>query len=494
LKFYYNTGFFPEEYGMSTYTNLLKVSIIVVLLFAGCKDNPAEPSSEGSNDARASSVSGRILDSLNAPIFGALILDQGSFYGIDTSAVDGAFRMNFQLTANYTTSFIVRLSGYFADTVTVTVQPGDDLQLTIHLRRDIASPIIPNTDNYPAKIKFISTSANDIFVAGVGSIENATLVYEVQDSLGFPIRPSRRAVAHYSLKFFPNTFTNVGTPPQILPDTAITDDEGKIKVNIVSGTQAGVAQVIVTVDLGSGLFLTSLPVKISVHAGFPDQRHFTIAMGQFNFPGLDYNYVKDVMTVLVADKYSNPVAKGTAVYFNTSHGAVTTGYNLTNDEGFVDQTLFSANPRPEYIDTLNTGPGWTYVYARTLGEGNSVIIDSALVLWTGAPIVTVLSSPTPFADSGGSGPWTIRVWDRYRHPMSSGTVISVGAGEAVVTGDVPTTMPDAFFPGPGITDFTFSLSKPEGTIKSLKVSVSVVVNHPVAAYSLKVTIASGVLP
>ena len=123
-------------------------------------------------------------------------------------------------------------------------------------------------------------------------------------------------------------------------------------------------QIVVNIQLSGRPLLVSQPVKISVHAGFADQRHFTIAAQQINFPGLDKAFQQYNITVQVGDKYSNPVLQGTAVYFNTSHGIIQTGggdAGLTDVNGFVTKTLYSANPFPVPPDTL---PGMASGFSR----------------------------------------------------------------------------------------------------------------------------------
>ncbi len=139
------------------------------------------------------------------------------------------------------------------------------------------------------------------------------------------IENNPRAFAQFSLEFFPNTFTNVGTEPTLIPSADSTDDNARLRVSIRSGTQAGVVQVFAQIDLGGGRYVRSQPVKISVHAGYADQRHFTLSSKYYNFPGLDLANYSYIMNVHVVDRYSNPVLKGTAVYFNTMHGAIGTG-------------------------------------------------------------------------------------------------------------------------------------------------------------------------
>ena len=196
------------------------------------------------------------------------------------------------------------------------------------------------------------------------------------------------------------------------------------------------------------------------------------------------------MTVQVGDKYSNPVLLGTAVYFNTMHGIIGTGHSsipvgTTDIDGFVTQPLYSANPFPEFADTINLGPGWSWVYARTLGESATWVVDSVLMLWTGQPIISNVAGPATFAipNGGSDGPWTFTIADKYGHPMSPGTTINVSGTALIVDGDaVNVVMPDTFSSGPGFTTFTVVASDADpSTIPPVptKSVLTITVNHPV---------------
>jgi hypothetical protein len=342
----------------------------------------------------------------------------------------------------------------------------------------------PPSARQPAQIAFIGSSASNIFVSGVGGTETSTLTYEVRDSLGVPIDLTRRANVVFSLQFFPNSFTGGGTAPAILPKSDSTDAQGRVRVTIVSGTQAGVIQLISTLSLPSKT-ITSQPVKISVNAGFADQNHFTIAAPYYNFPGLQRAFSPTLtVTVGVTDKYSNPVIAGTQVYFHSAHGTMTPGGG-TSATGFVSATLIPANPYPTN--------GYSKVYAQTIGENGVHITDSIVVLWTGAPIITN-TGPSTFTipDSGTSGAFTFSVVDKNGNPLSSGTSITVSSTVGTVTGAITTILNDTFSTGEGITTFSVYLEDDvpgdanPPALGDLKVSVV----HPVyGTYSL--VLASG---
>ena len=351
---------------------------------------------------------------------------------------------------------------------------------------------VPPSARKPAQIGFLGSTATDIYISGVGALENAMITYEVRDSLGVPITRTERTYATFSLQFYPNTFGGTGgTSPTLLPSADSTDDLGKLRVSILSGTAAGVVKVTARIQTASGIIISE-PVNISVHAGFPDQRHFTIAPVQYNFPGLQRAYLAQNITVLVGDQFSNPVKDGTAVYFNASHGVIQTGPISTKD-GFVTNTFYSGNPLPLGADTLQVpysstlhGEGFGRIFARTLGKTNAQIIDSIPILWTGSPILVNTSASTDYngmTNGATSGPYTFTVTDYLGHPMSPGTTISVSGDALVMSGDgVGITMPDVMIGGPGFTSFSVMAEDADATTVSVppkKSQITLRVVHPV---------------
>jgi hypothetical protein len=416
-----------------------------------------------------------------APISGALVYDAVGLPR-DTTKADGSFILRYpDITQPYRGTVLARKDGFEGDSLRFTLNPGFDTTVTLRLRELLFQ--VPPSAREPAQIAFISASTSDIFVSGVGALENAILTYEVRDSLGTPIDSRKRAYATYSLNFFPHTNTPGGTPPRLIPSADSTDNAGRLRVNITSGTKAGVAQVVVRINTPGGPIF-SQPVRIGVNSGFPDQRHFSLYATRYNFPGLQrFNERLDI-TVQVADKYSNPVQAGTVVYFSTTHGSIQTQGAVTGADGFVTKQLISGRPTPEGPDVLpGLGPGFAYVKAQTLGENGTFVADSILVLWTGEPIITKLDTITTFTvpNGGGVGPFRFRVADRYGHPVSAGTSISVTAEGALVTGDALVVMRDTFASGPGTTDFVVTVrdSNPNETDPPTPTILKVTVTHAV---------------
>ncbi len=372
-----------------------------------------------------------------------------------------------------------------------------DFQGNLSAASSIDTGSVPISARQPAQIAFLGITASDIYVAGVGGTENSVINYEVRDSLGQPIDQNRRAYAIFTPQFFPNSTIGGGTAPTLIPSADSTDDQGQLRVSVVSGSEAGVLKVLVTIQL-PGKTVTSQPVKISVHSGFPDQHHFTILPSHFVFPGID-SYNEIPFTVVVGDTFSNPVPSGTAVYFHTQAGIIETGsqdFNAyTNAKGEATVNLKTVNPTPTTLPYYDPtfGPGYEWVYAQTQGSNNQYVIDSVLVVWTRLPIVvqgvpdTVVSIPI----NNASVPISVTVKDGNGNPLPDGTTFAVTVVpppnppqgfEVGTSGDDAVTIPNAAyarFPGQQITDFTFQVvDKSTGSFANTSLTVKITVNSP----------------
>jgi hypothetical protein len=372
-----------------------------------------------------------------------------------------------------------------------------DFQGNLSAVSSIDTGTVPISARQPSQIAFLGITASDIFVAGVGGTENSVISYEVRDSLGQPIDQNRRTYATFTPQFFANSTIGGGTAPTLIPTADSTDDQGQLRVSVVSGSEAGVLKVLVTIQL-PGKTVTSQPVKITVHSGFPDQHHFTILPSRFVFPGID-SYNEIPFTVVVGDTFSNPVPQGTAVYFHTQAGIIETGsqdfnaYTNTNGEATVN--LKTVNPTPTALPYYDAtyGPGYEWVYAQTQGSNNQYVIDSVLVVWTRLPIVVqgIPDSVVSIPANGASAPISFTVKDGNGNPLPDGTKITVIAVppsnpptgfDVATSGDVSVIIPNAAyarFSGSQITDFAFQVvDRSQGAFTGTSVTVDVTVVSP----------------
>ncbi len=296
----------------------------------------------------------------------------------------------------------------------------------------------------PGSIAFMSISNTEIQVTGTGGTETTTLLFEVRDSLGIPVDSS------YGVKF---TFTNSpGGGEFITPDIGHTDAAtGQVSAIIHSGTRSGVLQLLASVYTPTDTISSEI-VRLIIHAGLPDQAHFSVSLNPINIPGLVYDLRTSTVTALVGDKFGNPVPQGTAVYFTTTLGVVSTDGGFTDENGTVSVTLMSGNPRGD--------SGFGYVKAFTVGESGVTVTDSARMLFSGYPNITYTGSSTFSVTRGGSVSFTFDVADLYGHPITKGSTIQILATDTEsdfgLTGVL--TMGDTQVSGPGSTQFTMTFT------------------------------------
>jgi hypothetical protein len=362
---------------------------------------------------------------------------------------------------------------------------------------------VPPSAHKPSKVAIVGNpTATNLFVAGVGNIENSVILYEVRDSLGIPIDTSNRVSATFAIDFYPNSSVGGGTPPKVIPASAVTNDRGQFTASVVSGTQAGVLKLVARVPLPDGGVILSEPVKITVHAGFPDQDHFTLLpdpKGWQYDPGLLIWKLR--FTVAVGDTFSNPVQAGTAIYLHSQAGVVQTGQtgfaSYTTADGTAFTYLYGVNPLPltapyyynpsagmPYYNEIAGRSGYAWVTAQTQGRGSDRWVqDSVLVNWVGVGgggvggggvagggvfFTGIPTTPVPVPTAGGSSaPISITIKDNNGNPLAFGATINavVLNPNPLLGWNITTSLsagipsaPYARFPGPNITDFTFNVT------------------------------------
>jgi len=133
----------------------------------------------------------------------------------------------------------------------------------------------------PGSIAFMSITNTEIQVTGTGGTETTTLLFEVRDSLGVPVDST------YPVRF---SFTNSpGGGEFITPELGYTDAAtGQVSAIIHSGTRSGVLQLLASVYTPTDTINSEI-VRLIIHAGLPDQTHFSIGLSPLNIPGLVYN-------------------------------------------------------------------------------------------------------------------------------------------------------------------------------------------------------------
>ena len=437
-------------------------------------------------------VSGTVLDrTTSTPLTGVTITAQ-SLAGGSTSTTTGSngqFTISF--TIDSTTSVIVAFSksGWRDTTVVFSIKSGSITPATVIMTpRSIIGNPGGGGSGLAQTIAFLGANPQEISVRGVGGLETALLTFEVRDSLGLPIDAAHALTLTISIQNGP------GGGEYISPTPVTTNAAGQAFTTITAGTRSGVFQIVATGTVGARV-LSTTPVRLTINAGFADQVHFTIAAPYYNLPILGVANARTPVSILVGDRYSNPVAVNTAVYFRSSAGVIQPTV-FTNADGQGSVSLISGNPQPfGAYAAVAFGDGYHYIVARTLGEAGVAVTDSILVLWSGRSLISNFNPTTFDIPNGGSQVFTFTVADALGHPLAAGTAISVLAlvppppdpnapvNQVQLTFGVAggITLNDMIFPGPGATTFSCRLS--DGTTNiadsiGTRVALSVSVGGP----------------
>jgi hypothetical protein len=411
----------------------MKKNVFFVFLFflvlMGCKKKAVEPEVP---QQKMVILSGSVFESVTgSPIDSAVVKVTGITPQIVTyTDSTGKYRVSFEVETETDVNVIAFKEGYEPDTVAVLAIPGRTVNVPSLLLKRTA-PETP-TSGEPASIVLVSQTAKSIGVKGSGSVETAQMVFEVQDSSGKPVDLAHSVEVSFRIGSGP------GGGEFIYPPKARTDAKGRVTANIVSGTKAGVVQIVAESNVGSKT-IRSLPVVIVIHGGLPDSAHFSIAPEKLNFPGYNVFGLRNKITAYVGDKYGNPVKPGTAVYFTTT-GGIIEGSALTNEQGQGSVDLISAEPRPVHPVL---GPGYAVITATTADENQRTIKAETIVLFSGIPQITV--EPATFdIPNLGSQVFNYTVSDQNGNPLAGGTTIrvTIDGKDIRALGDLDITIPD----------------------------------------------------
>lgn len=386
---------------------------------------------------------GQVLNQeTNNPVAGAFVTISPLDILVETDE-EGRYSTEVDLDSTTTLQLTATKDGFGTATTNVLAIADRTIEVpTLRIRQEAEVQESGRASN----ILLLDQSAQNIGVKESGSEEVANITFQVADSLGRPVILSNAVDVVFTLGEQP------GGGEFIFPERVRTDNNGQATVNLSSGTRAGVVQIVAEAQVG-GRTIRSLPVSVAIHGGLPQQQHFSLGPERFNFAGLRRYGVINPISVIVGDKYSNPVKPGTAVYFSTTHGVIE-GSVLTNDQGRGSVDLISADPLPP--------DGIAVITATTADENQNQVMDQTPVVFSGVPVVSV--SPTV---ARLDQTYQLTVHDQNGNPLVEGTVISVSVEGTRVkaVGNTNVRLDDTAFiggmawenvlRGPGITEFTF---------------------------------------
>ena len=477
------------------------ILLVLTGLLGGCKSDPAAATTgEGV-------INGYIIDeSTNARLPDVTVQAMtvsGTTLTAKTDA-NGFYEFKFSVDSTLNVTITMKKTGYKDGSFTALLESGK---------------VFTSPDPFPLKpvsivggggttggsglaqtIFFIGATQPEVQVYGVGGKETTIMSWEVRDSLGLPIDDAHAVNLTFGL------LGAINGGEYVSPVVLRTNAAGQAHMTFNAGIKSGVVQVYATATVGTHT-ITSGPVKVVVTGGYPDQAHFTISTNKFNFPALGIAGLRNPISVLVGDKYSNPAAPS-AVYFSSTAGVIQGGVSgtVTSKDGQGTVELISGNPAPlGMYSAPGWGDGYHRVTAKTLGQDGVPVQDSILLLWSGAGLVSDVSPTTFNIVNGGSQSISFTVSDYLGHPLAAGTRIMVSATipppptDGIKQNQVflqfgnsgVVQMADVITPGPGATQFTcivrdgtWDIDDPVGT----PVNVMIAVMGPNTPNELGITI------
>ncbi|MDZ7693664.1 MAG: hypothetical protein U5K69_21525 [Balneolaceae bacterium] len=313
----------------------------------------------------------------------------------------------------------------------------------------------------PGSITLASLTRSEIGVVSTGQTEQTQLIFQVSDSTGQPLNADNKVNVSFRLGSSP---TGANVKPKIIS----TNTDGQAIATLTSGTGAGVAQVIAEIT-ANGTTIKSQPVAVTIHAGLPDQDHFTLTGGAKNV--LEGTINKIPFTVIVGDKHGNIVQEGTSIYFTTD-GGVIGGSGQTNAEGEATAMLTTSKPHPP--------GGVATITAETAGDNGQTISDDVKVVFSEADPQITTSTNSINLENLQNETVNYTVLDLNGNPLPKGTTVSVSVDnqDLTLSGDTQVSIPDAFNTGSGVSDFSFTISNPHNLDIYEDAAITIVASAP----------------
>lgn len=460
------------------FKNLVLITITFILLYACDKSTDPADIVKISGTVYAYNVDDNIV-----PIENALVSAKNIFLQKLTDQ-NGEYSFEFEPdTDTLNVKLSVSKIGFQTANTSVSVKKGKDFvvpAIPLLLSTDDTTDIGITESGDAAHIQIVTPSEDHIYVYSSGLKETAALVFRVTDSEGLLVDNNHVATVKFNILNGPDG------GEYLSPLEALTTD-GYVATTLNSGTIAGAVQIEAYIE-GENKIIRSTPTRIAIYGGLPDQEHFSIAAAKVNIAGQVRFGLLDNITAFVGDKYSNPVAPGTVVYFSTEYGIVE-GAAITDELGRATVRYMSAAPLPPNPASSS----FTLVTAWTYGDTlTNLTLSSDVSILLSSVTSSIQVDPLSFEYDNSNSPvsFDFVVADIYGNPLVSDTDISVSASAGELIGETNIKTTDTRFPGRGSTDFSFTWF-PGDSLEATAVYISIKASPPPDGNGYSATSVSG---
>jgi len=187
----------------------------------------------------------------------------------------------------------------------------------------------------PASIVRISAVPDTVGVIGSGGVDTSIVIFEVRDAAGNIVPDGRRV--DFEIAVSPGGGV-------ALSETEAYTINGQVSVALQSGTTSGPVDIRASYyDIDTGKTLATV-AQVTIVSGVLDAKRMSIAAEHLSMDGT-LNGLEDTITVVLVDRYGNPVPDGTPVSFMTEDGTIglSSGFNPTTNIGEANAVLRTAN-------------------------------------------------------------------------------------------------------------------------------------------------------
>ncbi|MCB0283678.1 MAG: Ig-like domain-containing protein [Calditrichae bacterium] len=459
--------------------NILAISLFSILAFSGCDS--------GTSSEDLVIINGVVYtydaDKNAIPVENALV-SATNIYKQTLTNQYGEFSFEFEPeTDTAYVSLSITKTGYLRARSSVSVKKGLTFQVPeIELLKDEEDTSGDGTvSGDAAHIEVVTPNEDHIYVYSSGLQETAGFWFKITDSEGIPVDNDHAETVHFNILHGPDG------GEYLYPQEAVTVD-GYVYTTLNSGTISGPVQIEAYIETDSKI-IRSTPSRVAIYGGLPDDNHFSVAIEKVNIAGQVHFGILDNVTAFVGDKYSNPVAPGTVVYFSTDYGIVQ-GAAVTDEMGRATVSYMSAAPLPPNPAASSFAKVTAWTYGDTL-TNLTLSSDVSLLLSSVTDAIQVTPSSFEYDNSNRAQTFDFIVSDIYGNPVVSNTAISVKATAGELYGDTDIKMLDTRYPGPGSTDFSFAWA-PGDSLEAPQVYISITVTTPAEGNGYRSTTVGGV--